>query len=119
MLRSESPRDPPARCVVRGNLEPHAIALGDPDVVNVQSAAALGENGSAMSSGQIFDRIEAAPTAFRDDSFENEKVPLARRFAVQHSSPDSGGPSGPQTPHDSSMRRSKPEPRVRSPIDPQ
>jgi hypothetical protein len=87
MLRSESPRDPPARCVVRGNLEPHAIALGDPDVVNVQSAAALGENGSAMSSGQIFDRIEAASTAFRDDSFENEKVPFARSSVVQHSFP--------------------------------
>ena len=85
MLRSESPRDPPARCVVRGNLEPHAIALGDPDVVNVQAATALGQNRSPMTSGQIFDRIEAAPTAFRDDSFENEKVPFPRSSTVRHS----------------------------------
>jgi hypothetical protein len=59
--------------------------------VNVQAAAALGQNGSPMSSGQVFDRIEAAPTAFCDDSFENEKVPFPRSSAVRHSLPRFGG----------------------------
>ena len=84
---SESTRDPPPRRVVRGDLEAHAIALGDPDVVNVQAAAALGENGSAMSSGKIFDGIEAASTALRDDTLQNEKVPFVRGYAVRHSLP--------------------------------
>jgi hypothetical protein len=64
-------------------------------VVHTQAAAALRENGSAVSSGQTFDRIDATSAAatsaaFRDDSLENEKVAFTRRTAA-HSSPRFGG----------------------------
>ena len=86
----QAPRDAPAARIVRRDLDSHAITLGDPDVMNVQAAAALGEDGSAMSSGKILDSVEAASTALRDDPLENEKVTIARGCIYRHYLPRFG-----------------------------
>jgi hypothetical protein len=74
---SESSRDPAPGRIVRRNLDPYAVALGDPNVVDVQAAATLGEHGAAMGARKVFDGVKAAPTAFCNDPLENEKVAVA------------------------------------------
>jgi len=75
---SEPPRDPPAAGVVRRHFQPHAIAIGDSDVMDAQPAAPLGQDRPPMGSGLELDRVKTTSAALRDDSLENEKVTVIR-----------------------------------------
>ena len=75
---SEPPRDPSAARVVGRDLQPYAVAVGDPDAVDVQSAAPLGQDRPAVDSRLELDRVKATSAALRDDSLENEEITVTR-----------------------------------------